>query len=139
MRRKGITCEGGIDSGKVSTYLEGVFPGEALLAMAARERLHRQVDTLMPLEIVIPVEALGALVALEWAVIGRSGSRMTVHVLEARCVAGMESGYHAGHANQLHLPTRTMHVRHDGTREAVGATVATIRPRVGRSLIDGGE
>lgn len=53
------------------THLQCVLPREALLAMIARERLDRQMDPLMPLQIVVAVEALRALVALERTIVGR--------------------------------------------------------------------
>ncbi len=52
-------------------HLQSVLAREALVAVAARERLHRQMYPLVPLQVVIPVEALRALVALE-----RQGSRV---------------------------------------------------------------
>lgn len=61
------------------THLQSVLPGEALLAKCARERLHREVNPLMPLQVVIPVEALRALVALERAVLLRVLRSVGVH------------------------------------------------------------
>lgn len=54
-----------------STNLEGVLPGEALVAGTAGKRLDGHVDLLVPLQIVVPVESLGALVALERALLVR--------------------------------------------------------------------
>jgi hypothetical protein len=53
------------------THLERVFPREALITMSTREWLHRQVNSLMALEIMIPVEALRALVTLERPIVMR--------------------------------------------------------------------
>lgn len=47
------------------TYLEGVFPGEALVAVSAREGLDGKMDALVSFQIVVAVEALRALVASE--------------------------------------------------------------------------
>jgi len=46
-------------------YLEGVLTAEALVTVATRERFHRQMYTLVTLQIVVTAEALRALVALE--------------------------------------------------------------------------
>lgn len=55
------------DNGNVggNAHLQRILPREALLAVPARERLHRQMDPLMSLQIMIPVEALRTLIALE--------------------------------------------------------------------------
>ena len=47
------------------TYLESIFSGETLVAMCAWEWLDREMYPLMSLQIVVPVEALGALITLE--------------------------------------------------------------------------
>ena len=47
------------------THLQGIFPREALITVVAWERLPREMDPLMALQVVIPVEALRALIALE--------------------------------------------------------------------------
>ena len=52
-----------------NAYLERIFPRKALLAVPTGERLDSKVYPLMPLQIVISIEALRALVTLEWAFI----------------------------------------------------------------------
>lgn len=54
-----------------STHLQCVFTAEAFVAVVARERLDRQMDPLVALQIVIAVERLGALVALEGSLMDR--------------------------------------------------------------------
>lgn len=48
--------------------LESILAREAFIAVTARERLDSQVDTLVALQIVISIEALWALIALERAI-----------------------------------------------------------------------
>ena len=55
--------------GRGGAYLERILPREALLTMTAREGLDRQVNPLMPLQVVIAVEALRTLIALERPVV----------------------------------------------------------------------
>ena len=52
-----------------STNLEGVLAREALVAMTAWERLDSQVNSLVSLQIMIPVEALWALIASKGSVV----------------------------------------------------------------------
>jgi hypothetical protein len=51
------------------SYLQGVFSREALVTMGAWKRLDCQVDSLVSFQVVVPIEALGALIALEWPVV----------------------------------------------------------------------
>lgn len=51
------------------TNLQCIFPGEALLAVSAREWLHSQMDPLMSLQIVVTIEGLWTLVTFERSVI----------------------------------------------------------------------
>jgi hypothetical protein len=53
---------------QVETYLESILSGKALVAVSTREGFDSQVYALVTLKIVIPVEALRALVAAEWSV-----------------------------------------------------------------------
>ena len=80
----------------MSTYLQRVLPREALIAMLAGKRLDGQMNALMALEIVIPVEALGALIAFEGAVVG--GGLLVVRgpqeVRHCGCGAAVD-GHHA--------------------------------------------
>lgn len=65
--------------------------------MSTRERLDCQVDPLVPLQIVVAVETLGALIALEWSVVG-SGLLMRVvslhKVRHLSCVPTVEARHH---------------------------------------------
>lgn len=89
--------------------------------MRTWKRLHRQMNALMSLQVVIPVEALRALIALERPVVGRPRLvegvwRMpAVHLLHAGHVATVEARENARlhAAQQRHLAVRTVDVRHD--------------------------
>lgn len=93
--------------------------------MTARERLDRKVDPLMPLQIVIAVEALRALVAFKRAIVVRSRLSMgrmvrwvpPVQMLHAGQMAAGETGHKSllDIAHQRHLPAGIVHVRHDGS------------------------
>ncbi len=82
------------------SYLERILPREALVAVPTRERLDRKVYPLMPLEIVVAVEALRALIALErsivwWCLVLRRMMRMllrrvVIHVLQVRGMPTVE-------------------------------------------------
>ena len=67
-------------------YLERVLPREALLTVVAAKRLDGQVDALMALEVVVAVEGLGALVALEGPLRLRRGPARVVDVQVVRVV-----------------------------------------------------
>ena len=55
-----------------STNLERVLTGEALVAVATWERLDGEMNALMPLQVVISVETLRALIASEGSVVLRA-------------------------------------------------------------------
>lgn len=107
-----------------STNLQSIFPRETLLAVIAREGLDGQVDPLMTLQVVIPIEALRTLITFEGAVVGRSGlpvSRMmrgmaTIHMLHIRQVATVVPREKARLeiAHERHLPARVVDIGHDG-------------------------
>ena len=74
--------------------------------MRARERLHGKMDSLVPLQIVISVEALWALVALEWPVVrGCLLWWMTKEGTHACSMTAVEPVHHTmGHAaNEIKL------------------------------------
>jgi hypothetical protein len=78
------------------TYLERVLAREALIAVIAGKRLDSKMDPLMPLQIVVSVEALRTLIALERPVIG---SRLLVlwmahEMRHCCCVTAVETGHH---------------------------------------------
>src|SRR4051812_3098101 len=101
------------------THLEGVFPRKALVAVRARERLHGEMDALVALQIMVPIEALGTLIALEWSVGCRGGHAMRrwvgpVQMLGACDMSTVESGQKTGlHAHHRHGTTRAVHICHD--------------------------
>lgn len=64
--------------GRGKSYLESILAGEALVAKVAWEGLHGQMDALMPLQVVIPVESHRALVAFEGS-LGLGILRVAVH------------------------------------------------------------
>jgi len=67
--------------------------------MTAGERLYGKMDTLVAFEIMISVEALRALIALERSIIvrlGLRGMRAAVHVLEVGCMTTVEAAGHHG-------------------------------------------
>ena len=97
-----------------ATYLQGVLSREALVAVGARERLDCQVNPLVSLQVVVAVEALRALVALEWSV-GRGRLLMRVVPHEVRhlsCMSTVEAGHHARmHTNQSKPAIWVLNVR----------------------------
>lgn len=105
-------------------YLEGILSREALLAVATGEGLHSQVYPLVPLKVVVAVEALGALVAFERTIVVRLLLwRMvcTVHMLEACSMSTVEARHQAmRHAtNQLKTATGVVDIRKNGARQWV--------------------
>jgi hypothetical protein len=102
-----------------STYLEGVFPREAFVAVRARERLDGEMDALVALQIVVSIEALGTLIALEWSVGCRGGHAMRrwvapVQMLGTGDVSTVESGQQTGlHAHHGHGTSRAVDIGHD--------------------------
>jgi hypothetical protein len=65
-----IICSGFSTAFDEDMSLQGVLARETLVAVVTRERLNSKMYPLMPLQIVVPVEALRTLVALERAVVG---------------------------------------------------------------------
>lgn len=121
--------------------LQRIFARETLVAVTARERLDRQVDPLMTLQVMVPVEALRALIALERAIVRWClvSSRMCLAVDVAhtrRVPAVRESGHHAAvvHAtDQRELAVRVVDVRKDGS----GERIALVRPLVRKWRVRG--
>ena len=72
-----------------STNLEGIFSGETLITVVAREGLDSKMDSLVALQVVVPVEALRALVAFERPVLiccrRLSGFQHSVRASGRRC------------------------------------------------------
>jgi hypothetical protein len=79
------------------TYLERIFPGETLVTVVTRERLDGQMYSFMPLQIVVSIEALWALVTLERSVV-RSWLLVrwvAKEVRHCRSVAAIEARHHS--------------------------------------------
>ena len=120
------------------THLESILPTETLVAVVTRKWLYSQMYPLMPLEVVVSVERLRALVALEGPLIhGLILLTMPVHMRQRvmRVVTMMITmryahGRHSrDSAHQLHLTSGISHVAHHcawnahrrhGVGEAVG-------------------
>lgn len=79
-----------------SAYLESVFPREALVTVAAWERFHRQVDTLVPLQVMVAIKALRTLVTFERSVVLGVwlSLRMAVELLHVCSMPAVERGHH---------------------------------------------
>lgn len=111
------------------TYLERVLAREALVAMAAWERLDSKMYPLVPLQVVISVEALRTLVAPKRSVIlwARLLCVVSIHLLHLRGVATVEAWTHTVvHAiHHLHVAARVVDVgeHRSGKRVCVGPTV----------------
>jgi hypothetical protein len=108
----------------VRTNLQCIFPGEALLAVSAREWFHRQMDPLMSLQIVVSIEGLWTLVTFERSVIlllllsRVVGVHWTSHL--------MRRILHIDPTHQSHLIAWAMHIGHDRASHR-RKRVATIR------------
>jgi hypothetical protein len=108
----------------VKTNLQCIFPGEALLAVSAREWFHRQMDPLMSLQIVVSIEGLWTLVTFERSVIlllllsRVVGVHWTSHL--------MRRILHVDSTHQSHLIAWAMHIGHDRASHR-RKRVATIR------------
>ena len=97
-------------------YLERVLAREALITVTTRERLDGKMYPLMPLQIVIAVEALRTLVAPEWAII--LWVRLwwvAIHLVHLGCVATVVATHHAvlHAADQSKLSIRVADVGQD--------------------------
>jgi hypothetical protein len=106
-----------------SAHLQCVFPREALVTMVAWERLHGEMDPLMPLQVVVPIEALRTLVAFKRSFdVGRLWCLWWLTAIQALWVRGKATvvarRYHALlHATYHgHLPIWTVDIRHHRAR-----------------------
>lgn len=96
--------------------LERVLSREALVAVVAGEGLDRQMDPLVSFQIVIPIEALWALITFERPVIhGRWLVGRVSHKMRHRCcVSAVEAWHHSRvHSDQRELTVRVLNVRED--------------------------
>jgi hypothetical protein len=126
--------------GKNLTYLERVFPREALVAVPAWEGLDREMYPLMPLQVVIPVEALRALVASKRSVV--LWCTLLVHLLYLCRVSAVVIVDHAVRHPAHHLQVAawiadvgkngTLH--HTGWRVGVWSLVVLLLRRWNRSM-----
>lgn len=84
-----------MSAGDIETYLKSVLPRKALVAMVARKRLDGKMDSLVSLQIMVPVEALWALVTLEWTVVGGRLLMLMSHEVWHGCsVSTVEARHH---------------------------------------------
>jgi hypothetical protein len=118
--------------GEEGTHLQGILAREALLAVAAGKRLHGQMDPFVAFEVVVPVEALRTLVALEGTLLsgGSTGVVAVQAVGEMVTVAVAHVWWHATAAHHGQGRARLVHVAQDGARDlAVGGVGAHRRDR----------
>ena len=85
--------------------------------MAARKWFDRKMYPFMSLQVVIPIEALGALITLERTFIVRCLWGASIHLLHLRRMTAVEPGDHprhaAGrHAHHRHLAIRAVYIGH---------------------------
>jgi len=108
-------------SGAVKTYLERVLSREALVAVSAWERLDGQMDSLVSFQVVVAVEALWALIALEGSVVGCWTWTISMHVLHLRRVSTVIARYHSCRhtANQGKLVVWVVDVRENGSGKRI--------------------
>ena len=96
------------------SYLQGVFSREALVTVGAWKRLDCQVDPLVSFQVVVPIEALGTLVALEWPVVRSCLLVRVVSLHEVRHlgrVPTVEARHHSRvHANKSKPTVRVLNV-----------------------------
>lgn len=90
--------------------LQCIFPRKALLAVAAGERLHGQVNSLVAFQIMIAVEGLGALIAFEGSVVllllaGMMAVHWPAHL--------MRWVLHVHASNKCHLVSWVVHIGHN--------------------------
>ena len=94
--------------------LQGVFSREALVTVGAWKRLDCQVDPLVSFQVVVPIEALGTLVALEWPVVRSCLLVRVVSLHEVRHlgrVPTVEARHHSRvHANKSKPTVRVLNV-----------------------------
>ena len=79
----------------IQTHLQGILARKALVTMGARKRLDGQMDALVPLEIMVPIETLRTLITPKRSILSRPRTGMRrrwapVHLLHAGEVAAVE-------------------------------------------------
>ena len=96
------------------TYLECIFPRKALFAMTTRKRLDREMDPFMSFQVVVSVEALRTLIALERPVVVVRLLRIPIHLLHVCGMATIESWHHTAWeaSNECQLTSWTVYVGH---------------------------
>lgn len=127
-------------------YLQRVFTRKALVAVTAWERLHGQVNPLVALQIVIAIETLWALIALEWTVVRRClvGSRMCLAVYVTHACRVSTVGEPRHHTTVLHpadqgkLAVRVVDIGKHRSRKRVALVLSLVRKgRMRRSRMQG--
>lgn len=95
--------------------LERIFPGETLITVVTREGLDGEMDPLVTLQIMVPVEALWALITLEWTIVGSWWLvlGMSHEVGHLRSVSTVETRHHAGVSNKCKASGGVLNVRKD--------------------------
>lgn len=102
------------------TNLQRILPRESLFTKGTRKRLDSQMNLLVSFQVVVPVEALGTLVALEGPVlVCLRLVRVAIHVQVVRSVRRrsgvVASGHHAADVSDGHHGRAGLvHVGHDG-------------------------
>ena len=91
--------------------------------MSAREWLDGQVDTLVSFQVVISVEALGALIAFERSVVLwiRLSLGVAIHLLHMRSMSAVEPLHHRRWhaANERNLAVGVADIGHDWARQGI--------------------
>lgn len=109
---------------RVRTYLESIFPREALVAVSARERLYSEMNALVTLQVVIPVEALRALITAERSVglrVGLLHVVVTVQLLHGGVSTVVVHWHAVRHAvDKRELAVRVTNVGEYGSERGVG-------------------
>ena len=103
------------------SYLQCILAREAFIAMMAGERLHGQMDPFMSFQVVVPVETLRTLVALEGSVVCRTrwvarvGGMTPIHLLHGQLAAVERQPAGERIADERHMSVRIVHVRQHGS------------------------
>jgi hypothetical protein len=92
-----------------SVPLQRILSREALATKCARERLDRKMDSLVPLQIVVPAEGLDALIALERSLGLRRSLTMPSPIHHRMPIL-----WDSHSRNHRHLTTRLVDVGHNG-------------------------
>jgi len=101
--------------GAIDIYLQGILPRKALITHGAGKRLHSEMYPLVPLQVVVSVETLDALVTLERPFVLLLSGRVAVHVMSLmRTQSRMMIAHAVQWTHHGQGGARLMHVAHDG-------------------------